>query len=132
MRLFEDDDLAVANIWAEARGETFEGKVGVAEVMRNRMKRKYASNGTVASTIFWPWQFSGFNTDNEWRSKIFELDNADAVVRQCFEAWKASEHTDLTHGAVLYCNLNILRVPPRWAREDKKLAVIGQHSFFSD
>jgi hypothetical protein len=132
MRMFYDIDLAVANLWAEARGESLEGKIAVAEVVRTRTKRRYASNGTIASTIFWPYQFSGFNTDNAWRSKIFELDNIDAVVRECFEAWGKSEHTDLTHGAVLYCNLAILRTPPSWAREDKKLAVIGQHSFFSD
>lgn len=132
MRLFTDDNLAVANIWAEARGEIYQGKIGVAEVMRNRMKRRYASDGTVASTVFWPYQFSGFNTDNEWRAKIFELDNADAIVRSCYDAWIASEKSDLTHGAVLYCNLNILRSPPRWARPEKLLAEIGQHSFFGD
>jgi len=132
MRLVTDDNLAVMNIWAEARGETLEGKVGVAEVMRNRMKRHYASDGTVASTIFWPWQFSGFNTDNQWRSRIFELDNSNVIVRECFDAWVRSETTNLTHGAVLYCNLNILRTPPRWARPDRLLAEIGQHSFFSD
>ena len=135
MRLFSDDNLAVANIWAEARGEIFDGKVAVAEVMRNRMKRHYASDGTVASTVFWAWQFSGFNTDNHWRARIFELDNVDAVVRECYDAWIKSEATDLTHGAVLYCNIELLRRSnkiPRWAKDENKTATIGQHTFFSD
>lgn len=132
MKLFTDENLAVANIWAEARGESLDGKIAVAEVIRTRTKRSYASNGTLVSTIFWPYQFSGFNTDNKWRWKIFDLDNADPIVRQCHEAWVKSATTDLTCGAVLYCNLQILKEAPRWARPEKQVAEIGSHTFYVD
>lgn len=132
MRLFNDDNLAVANIWAEARGESIEGKIAVGEVMRTRTLRRYASNGTLASTIFWPKQFSGFNTENDWRHAIFELDSADADVRECYEAWMKSETSDLTKGAVLYCNLNAVKSIPSWARPDRWIVDVGQHSFFRD
>lgn len=128
MRLVSDDNLAVMNIWAEARGEPFDGKVAVGEVMRNRMRLKYASNGTLADTIFRRLQFSGFNHDNPWRFQIFALDNADAIVRDCFKAWTLSEHTNYTGGAVLYCNESL--VHPIWATDEDRVARVGAHSFF--
>ena len=128
MKLFQNDNLATANIWAEARGELFEGKCAVGEVMRNRMKLKYFSNGTVADTIFRAKQFSGFNDDNPWRHEIFELDDSDQLVRDCFRAWTMSETTGFARGAVLYCNLAI--ATPVWAIPGDLVATVGKHSFY--
>ncbi len=136
MRLFTDDNIAVACIWAEARGESQDGKTAVAEVIRNRMRRKYFSHGDVVSTVFWPYQFSWANTDNKWRADVFNLDNSDGLVRRCFDAWVAAEHTDLTHGAVLYANVDLIVKlgwqMPSWAHDDKRTATVGNHSFFRD
>lgn len=128
MKLFLSDNLATANIWAEARGEPFEGKCAVGEVMRSRMKIKYFSDGTLSDTIFRAKQFSGFNHDTAWRYEIFDIDDSDPVVRECFRAWTMSETTNFTRGAVLYCNLAISS--PVWAIPADLVATVGKHSFY--
>ncbi len=48
-------------IWREARGETFFGKVAVAEVIRNRAATKGRWPNSVVEVILQPWQFRSFN-----------------------------------------------------------------------
>lgn len=128
MNLFSQDAIAVSNIWAEARGEPYPGKIAIGEVMRNRMKHKYSSNGTISDTVFRPYQFSGFNTDNPWRYDIFNINDSDPIVRDCINAWIDSARTNLACGAVLYCNWSL--VQPSWATYEDLVATIGNHSFF--
>jgi len=127
--LVQPDALAIITIWQEARGESYEGKLGVAEVIRNRMNRNYTSDGTVAGTVLRPWQFSGFNTDDPNRVKSFKIDDSDPVVIDCIRAWHESKNTNRTNGAVLYCNLKIID-RPSWAIARNKVAEIGHHTFF--
>ena len=63
MKLFDDDALAIATIWQEAEGEPYDAKVAVGEVIRERMRRKYNSDGTIAGTVGRRFQFSAFNDD---------------------------------------------------------------------
>ncbi len=128
MRLFSDDNLATANIWAESRGESYIGKIAVGEVMRNRMRLKYFSNGTVADTVFRAKQFSGFNDGNPWRNVIFTIDTDFIDVQECLKAWIESETSNYAKGAVLYANLNI--VHPIWAMPSDLVSEIEAHSFF--
>jgi len=53
-----DADLEALNIYQEAGGEPDEGKAAVARVVRNRMRRKFFSDGTVAGTVLAKDQFS--------------------------------------------------------------------------
>jgi spore germination cell wall hydrolase CwlJ-like protein len=133
MRLITDDALAVLTIWTEAQGEPFEGKVGVGEVIRERMRRKYSSDGTVAGTVARRYQFSVWNDDkqdNELLIHALKLDWGDKGISECQRAWDESATTDYTKGAVLYCNLDVVK--PVWAKPEKFLARIWHHSFFSD
>ena len=59
-RLIPEDKLAILTIAQEALAEPFEGKLAVAEVIRNRMKQRYMSDGTVEGTVLRAWQFSGW------------------------------------------------------------------------
>jgi spore germination cell wall hydrolase CwlJ-like protein len=45
MNLFSDLILGAGTVFLEAEGELYEGKVMVAEVIRNRTMKKYASKG---------------------------------------------------------------------------------------
>lgn len=128
-RLFSDDAIAGATIWQEARGELQEGRIGVAEVIRERMARRYSSDGTVAGTVLRPFQFSGWNTSDPSRARSLMLDDADPIVGNCIEAWRwANAHkSTLTHGALLYYNPDV--VTPIWAASAHEVAVIGHHRF---
>lgn len=130
--LIPPDALAIATIWQEARGERlYEGRVAVGEVIRNRIRRRYSSDGTVAGTVLRPYQFSGWNTDDPNRIKSMLLNMEDPLVEECARAWHESIQTELTKGAVLYCNLKIIKRPV-WAKPERLLVDIGNHSFFAD
>lgn len=137
--MFSDEAIAVATIWAEARSEPLEGKVAVAEVILNRMRLGYFSNGTVAGTVFRPLQFSCFNHDNRWRNVIFELDWESDAVKECREAWRlATGGSKLVGNAVLYHTVakppSVTYWPPRWATSEqvKEVKTIERHIFYED
>ena len=46
-----DETLAALTVYLEARGESFAGKMAVAAVIRNRMKMKYQSDGTIRGPV---------------------------------------------------------------------------------
>lgn len=144
MRLISEEALAVITIQQEAEGETYLGKLAVAEVIRNRMNKKYASDGTVSGTVLRAKQFSGWNatstkTDphNLFRIRSLRIDSDDPIVKDCIRAWhEAQAGSNTVHGAVLYyapATLKKLGIPdPDWALPDSadEVAVVGNHRFF--
>lgn len=133
MRLITEEALAVVTIMQEAAGEPYTGKLAVAEVIRNRMNKKYASDGTVSGTVLRPLQFSGWNAKDPGRIRTVRSDSDDTAVKECIRAWhEALGGSDTVHGAVLYYNPSIITEPPEWALPDSAIpvAVVGQHHFF--
>lgn len=135
MRMISDDALAVVTIMQEAAGEPYKGKVAVAEVIRNRMREKYASDGTVAGTVLRPYQFSGWNTKDPGRVRNIMIDDNDHVVQECINAWEQAKHGSNTiKGALLYYNPDPRLVPetPEWALpiNADQVAEVGRHIFF--
>jgi spore germination cell wall hydrolase CwlJ-like protein len=131
MRLIPEDALAILTIWQESRGEDDAGKLAVAEVIWNRMRTRYSSDGTVAGTVLRPWQFSGMNTDDPNRVPSFKLDDENPIVKACSAAWTlARAGTSTTHGAVLYLNPKVVSKLPAWVAKSKKVATIGAHHFY--
>lgn len=135
MRLVTDDALAIITIMQEAAGEPYIGKVAVAEVIRNRMKAKYSSDGTVAGTVLRPYQFSGWNTEDRGRIRNIRADDTDPIVQECQRAWQEAWHgSDTVKGAVLYYNPDprLVRETPDWAKPHSAtlVAQVGHHVFF--
>lgn len=133
MRLISEEALAVVTIMQEAAGEPYAGKVAVAEVIRNRMQRKYASDGTVAGTVLRPLQFSGWNAKDPGRIRSIRADSDDSVVKECIRAWnEARGGSNTVHGAVLYLNKALVDPLPEWALPDsaEEVATVGQHTFY--
>ena len=129
MRLIADDALAAITIFQEAEGEPFEGKVAVAEVIRNRMARRFMSDGTVAGTVLRAFQFSGFNTMSSNRVRSFKIDADNPIVEDCLRAWATARMgSNTVKGADSYVNLGL--ADPKWARGKKPVASVGRHSFY--
>ena len=133
MRLVSDDALAVITIFQEAAGESLEGKIAVAEVIRNRMATRYQSDGTVAGTVLRPFAFSGWNSTRDpniaaLRIRSVQVDSA--ATNDCAIAWHQSLGSHTVKGAVLYVNPAGVAVRPNWADPAKLLAVVGQHEFY--
>lgn len=131
MRVISDDAIASLNIWMEARGEAFEGKVAVAEVIRNRL-RNGTWGKTIAQVVLAPYQFSGWNTKDPNRIRAMNLDDSDSQYQECVRAWQtAKANTNFTKGALFYYNPKVVTTPPAWATPPKLLAKIGNHQFYS-
>lgn len=118
-------------IWQEARGESHEGRVAIGEVIRNRMKQRVHSDGTVAGTVLAPYQFSGYNTKDPNRIPSFLLDDDSPCCCDCRTAWDESETTNLTKGATFYYNPRVVGTPA-WAVPAKHVATVGHHEFYAE
>lgn len=130
-RLVADDIWAILTIWQEARGEPDEGKLAVAEVIRNRTRQRYQSDGTVAGTVLAPFQFSGWNTTDPNRRKAAVIDTDDPTFQDCYHAWfRAKQGTDLVKQAVLYYNDTLVTDAPAWVAGCDEVARIGAHVFY--
>ena len=106
MRLVNDDAWAIMTIYQEASGESFRGKAAVARVIRNRMRMRYQSDGTVPGTVLRAYQFSGWNTKDGNRIRVASLEYEEPAVRECLQAWHMALNNDFGVGdAVLYYNL---------------------------
>lgn len=137
--LLDPAALAVATIWQEARGESEAGKLAVAEVIRDRTLRRYQSDGTLIDTLFRPYQFSGWNTDDPSRVRTLKMfTNPDILktfqsVIDCAVAWNraVTEETRTAKGALLYHAASMKKYPG-WARRTTEVARIGGHIFYVD
>ncbi len=122
-----EDDLAALTIYLEARGESFAGKLAVAAVIRNRMKMKYQSDGTVKGTVLKYRQFEPWNSQRP-HQVLVNLNNR--RMQESILAWQlVQDGREVVDGAVLFYNPRIARTP-RWARVGHKVATIGGHDFY--
>ena len=130
MRLISDDTWGAINIWAEARSEPFDGQIAVGNVVRERMRLKYSSNGTVVGTIWRPKQFSWTLGSDPQRLWALSLDDEHHAWARAMEAWKESASVyAVPPGTVLY---HAEYVSPRWAENAEFVKQIGAHLFYKD
>lgn len=129
--------MLAATIWAEARGEGYEGMRAVGYVIANRMKNNFRTDGTIEGTVKWPKQFSCWNKQDPNRVKMTEeyLENAKGTELYQWETAKQiaadimrnGTRNDITNSSLFY---HAEYVSPDWASNDNKSVVIGQHIFY--
>ena len=129
MRIVDDDKWAIMTIIGESLSEPLAGKIAIGEVIRNRMKRRYASNGTVVGTVLRAKQFSMW--DDRARDLAALADDLNPKVQEAIRAWKMSETSNIVDGAVLY---HTIQVAPYWkdAPSVRKIVTIQNHIFYDD
>ena len=129
--VLDPDRLAALCIFAEARGESFAGQVAVGNVIRNRMARRYQSDGTVPGTVFRPFQFSWANTDDGQRVRVLSAHDEDMEYVTALRAWHASATERPVGDAVLY---HAEYVSPKWAVAEgvRLVRQIGRHLFYDE
>lgn len=113
----EDLELLARIIYAEARGECFEGQVAVGAVVLNRVESPHFP-GTVKEVIYQAGQFTAV------RDGQFEL-KPDSVAYQA--ALAALEGADPTNGALFYYNPKL--ATDSWIRTRSVVRSIGNHRF---
>ncbi len=125
---YSDEALAALTVYLEAGGESFAGKLAVAAVIRNRMRLRYHSDGTVKGTVLRPWQFQPWNTRSPNR---VALDLSRKSMRDSLLAWQlVQDGRNIVDGAVLFYNPTLVR-SPHWATVTRKVATIGGHEFYA-
>lgn len=147
--LSEEEYLALC-LWDEARGEAEEGRRAVAQVVLNRRRKRYSSDGTIRGTVLAPNQFSGFWFDfvnGRYQRVCFDQEAADIRAHRlllnaqkdlywgtCEHAAEVALHGDLetvlSTDTVLYYNPAVVHSPPAWALPAKLDRIIGHHAFY--
>jgi spore germination cell wall hydrolase CwlJ-like protein len=120
---FTDIDCLAKNIYHEARGEPLEGQLAVAQVTVNRVASGKFQN-TVCGVVYAHHQFSWTNSGTKkvkntkaWRAA---LDISRAVL---------TKSVHLPHFPALYFHTR--QTKPYWAKTRTRVAVIGNHVFYS-
>jgi len=118
-------------MWAEARGSGPEGARGVGEVVRNRVASPAFPN-VASEVIREPQQFSALNPGDPNRQEFYgfapghpEWDTYYALAEEIL-----SEPSGPTVGPTFY-HATAMSKPPKWAKEKKKVAESGGHTFYA-
>lgn len=138
---YSNEDCLRANIFFEAKGESFKGKQAVAKVTYNRLYKKLRDNpsrpSNICSVVFEPKQFSWTHQVNkDVIQKVLNTDTRllnkkDNLAYQ--EAVKVSlmPYNELRAGIsdkVLY--YHSIKVKPKWSYKMQKYKVIQNHVFY--
>jgi N-acetylmuramoyl-L-alanine amidase len=112
-----DIELMAKMVYAESRGEPFEGQVAVASVILNRVKDSRFPN-TVSGVIYQPGAFTPVQN-----GQLYQTPNATAckAVDNALKGWDASG------GAIYFFNPNTATSSWIWSRQIVKK--IGKHYF---
>jgi len=132
VKLVSEDTWGIMNILAEARGEPHDGQVAVGNVVRERMRLRYASDGTVLGTVWRPSQFSWTLSNDKQRKRVMSADDDDPAVQNAEKAWfESGERMVVPRGTVLY---HADYVSPNWAKAAsvKFVLQVGRHLFYTD
>jgi len=140
-----EDQLLTLLIYGEARGESWEGRIGVLNVVRNRVLEapKYSDKVILSrnfskyhSVILKEWQFSCFNFGNPNRKLLASIARdfigtlkVGTILRDIYIVCRVKDFiVDNTNGANHYYAYYIS--PPRWVREMEETCRIGGHIFY--
>jgi spore germination cell wall hydrolase CwlJ-like protein len=120
----EQDIACLAkNIYHEARGESLHGQIAVAQVTLNRVASGKFQD-SICSTVYAPKQFS-WTIDRT--KKIKDTKAWEASVAVATAVLTKSIH--LPDFKALYFHTK--QVKPRWNRDKRVLATIGNHIFYA-
>ncbi len=125
-------ELIARTVFGEARGETHQGKVAVAWVIKNRVDNPSWWGTTVQEVCLNPFQFSCWNRrdPNHDTTLATPLDDERlAEIVQLCDGVSAGRIKDPTNGADSYCETP-LRHQLAWAKHRSPTAVIGHHTFY--
>lgn len=116
--------LAALTIYKEAGSDGFESMLAVAEVIKNRTRSQFRSNGSVASTILRPKQFSC------WNSRTPNLSEYNQVkMRDSMRAWILVLQGVSIVGPDVMHYFNPRTASPSWSKWYVQSHEIGSHVY---
>jgi len=129
-----DIDIAARTLWAEARGEPYEGKLAVAHVLFNRWKTskgQFRKDDTLATTCLRHKQFSAWTRGDPNFVHMQTIGFNDKPFRDCMRALlEAMDSEDPTHGSRHY-HTKAMGWPVSWGERKQPVYEIGRHLFYN-
>ena len=110
-------DCLITNVYHEARGEPYEGKVAVAKVTMNRVNHPSYPK-TICGVVYQPKQFS-------WTIKPSK---AKINPKEWYESAKASIEAYNMEGGLAATHYHNFTVSPKWNLQE--VVTIGNHIFY--
>lgn len=104
-------------VYAEARGEVYEGQVAVAAVVLNRVKSSSFPN-TLSGVVYQPWAFTAVQ---DGQINLEPNQTAINAARDAMNGW------DPTHGCLFY--YNPAKTTSQWIYSRQVVTTIGSHVF---
>jgi len=104
-------------VYAEARGESYQGQVAVAAVILNRVKSPNFPN-TISGVIYQPWAFTAVS---DGQINLEPNQTAYNAARDAMNGW------DPTYGCLYY--YNPATATSKWIYSRQKVVTIGKHVF---
>ncbi len=138
MLRFEDLAVMARTVFGEARGEPYEGRLGVAHCILNRVRADLGNDGKpdwwgegITAVCLKPWQFSCWLPSDPNRARMLATEPDDPVMLACLKACvdALAGAPDPTNGATHYF-ATTMPSAPRWADGRVPDLVIGRHAFF--
>ena len=151
-----DDDALTLCAFQEAAAEIDDGVAAIARVVLNRIRLKYASDGTVQGTVFKPAQFSWTQfamVDGKYEKVAHDPEHVEAraqflllTAKRQVKPWarvtaivravqagtyRGIFYDRLTDDAVLYVNPEIV-ARQSWEIPANHICTIGHHVFYRD
>lgn len=120
-------------VFGEARGETFEGKLAVANVPLNRLEA-HGYGSDLTTIILRPWQFSCFNVKDPNRALLLTplAHGTEQTWSDCYyAAYLAMTRfsVDPSRRAIFYRDASLTTVPADWGPV-AETAAVGRLTFY--
>ncbi len=112
-----DTNLLARLIYAEARGETYSGKVAVGAVVLNRVKSPSFPN-TISGVIYQPYAFTCVS---DGQINLSPDASALSAAKDAMNGW------DPAYGSLYYYNPSV--ATSKWIFSRKTVVTIGKHVF---
>lgn len=130
---WQELEVVSKTIKGEAGGELWIGKVAVACVIRNRVRKGGWWGNTWVGVCLKEWQFSCWNPGTESQRELQELSSISISesYKECIEAGlyvMDRKSVDVTGGATHYYADYIKE--PYWAKGKEPVMVVGVHRFY--
>lgn len=128
----EEDKTTIAKVvWAEARGECFEGKVAVAAVVLNRYYSgiSYFDTESILAVATQPYQFASI--ENVTNEKLEQYPDCIQAVEAACKGWDPTR-VMFSEGALYFYAPKYVSGYQKEVREGIRVLVIGNHNFHYD
>ena len=135
----EDWDIAGRTLFGEARGESWDGQIAVAWVIRNRAQQPSWWGQTISEVCKKPWQFSVWNDGDPNKALIEAVGPEVPAFRRALGIMAlvlSGDLSDPTGQATSYHTAtppqSDMAWPPSWAMKMRQTARSGHHVFYRE